>query len=501
MVERTVTIRAILEDRLSKPLTLARKGFKGVRRGIQDLDSVVGPLTSKVAALAAVLGGGAIASRSLVLAREQIQAERALLAALEGRVTAQQEILRIATAIQSVTEQGDEVLISQAALLANMGVSAEKIPRALQASVDTAAALGLELTSASKGIGLALTVGRAGELGERIGELAELQKEGKLASEVLDVLESKFSGQAIAQAGTIFGQITQQQNLLGDALERVGEILAVVYLPALAQVVEATEGVIEFLERPEFQGFIQTVRDNAAAVTRWAIALAGVVVAIGVISKFGFILKGIFSVGLLIVAPFKVFGGLLVTIAGLAASVAASLTVWPVAVAAIVAVVATLVFGFERVAKAVGFVLTFQLRIAKALSDAVGFTEAMATAWGLIRTVAGRFIRDATGVLRKISEGRLEVADLLDFVKTRVDQLGISLDSTIFAPVRGFIETTREAAQGLFETIGGLGTVAILRLAQAAGDRALGVFQFIANGFDVLFVALNDKLRIVGLRS
>ena len=154
MAERTVSIRALLQDGVTKTLGRIRGNFKGLEGDVERVGRGLQPLASGFSRLLTAVAGFQAARSSIRAAEQQVQAEAALLQALRGRADQLERIRRAASEIQANTTAGDEALLEQAALLVNMGVSSERIPDALQATVDTSDALGVSLESVAKAIGL-----------------------------------------------------------------------------------------------------------------------------------------------------------------------------------------------------------------------------------------------------------------------------------------------------------------------------------------------------------
>lgn len=316
MPQQELTLLAVLKDRLSGPGKRVRGTLKGIGNDAKKLQQQLAPLTGRVAALAGAFVGLQGARQSLELAERQVNAERQLLQALRGRTAEYANILKAASDIQKITRTGDEELIELAALLVNAGVAAEDIPKALQAAVDTSEALGVEIESVGKAIGL-FSVGRAGELGERISELTELAAAGRLAGEGVDFLAVKFEGAAQAVAESEFGRAEQSLNTLGDTAEEVGKVLISVKNDALDALNESVAELAETVQSPAFRGFLKLISALLKqgirllpTIVKIGAAIAGVKLALwlvpltAILIKFGFIL---FVVKEIVVFLFSIF--------------------------------------------------------------------------------------------------------------------------------------------------------------------------------------------------
>ena len=126
-----------------------------------------------------------------------------------------------ASALQQLTQFGDEAIIQSQALLATLGVQAEQLPQATRATVDLASALGISLEASARNVGKTVG-GFAGELGEVIPELKNLSTEALQAGAGIDLLARRFAGSAAANVDTYAGRVAQLTNVLGDLKESFG---------------------------------------------------------------------------------------------------------------------------------------------------------------------------------------------------------------------------------------------------------------------------------------
>jgi methyl-accepting chemotaxis protein len=216
----TVKARLEAEDRASPVVEKAEGRWRSFGNFLKNsfvitAGDVVRAMRSVVGVLGDVVGA----------AQAQEDAVRKLDAALSkygesaGEVSAAAQ--EQASAIQEVSRFGDEAVIAAQALLATMGVTAEKLPEATQATADLAAAFGISLESAARNVGKTMG-GFAGELGELIPELKDLDAEALQAGAGIELLADKFKGRAAADAKTFSGQLAQLKNSFGDLLEGIG---------------------------------------------------------------------------------------------------------------------------------------------------------------------------------------------------------------------------------------------------------------------------------------
>lgn len=184
----------------------------------------------------------ALAAASVKLADTQLQAEAKLLNALKGREDVQKRLMAQASEMQSRSLFGDEAIIEQQAFLAALGLSEQQISDTIEAAVQLSAALGMDLTSATKN--LAKTYGgMTGELGESIPALKNLTAEELKAGEAIKFVNDNYKGFAEIAAKTGAGALVQLKNKLGDLAEKLGMIL----LPILNDLVAIVGKVADAL--------------------------------------------------------------------------------------------------------------------------------------------------------------------------------------------------------------------------------------------------------------
>jgi len=150
---------------------------------------------------------------------EQELAEKKLESAL-GRVNT--ELLNQASSLQQVTSFGDENIISAQALIAAYTDDEEAIKKATVATLDLAAAKGMDLKTAADLVGKSLgsSTNALSRYGVRVkGVVGSTQRLESLT----DNVSRLFGGQAQAQTKTLSGAINQLKNALGDANEELGD--------------------------------------------------------------------------------------------------------------------------------------------------------------------------------------------------------------------------------------------------------------------------------------
>ena len=229
-------------------INVKEKGAKKASKNIGGLSNALGGMASKAAlAAGAFFGAGMLLSgmkNAIDLAGRQELAEKKLEASL-GFTS--QALLDQARALQQVSTFGDEAVIEAQALIGAFVKDEEAIKAATAATLDLAAAKGMDLVVAadlvSKTLGSSTNaLSRYGiEVKGAVGSTERLES---LTGNLADV----FGGQASAQAETMSGKLAQMKNALGDAAEAFGELLFPLVIPlaeGLKAIGESGVAVIE----------------------------------------------------------------------------------------------------------------------------------------------------------------------------------------------------------------------------------------------------------------
>ncbi|KKN14484.1 hypothetical protein LCGC14_0995550, partial [marine sediment metagenome] len=236
-------------DKSGKSLTGA---FKKVRASLNSAAKAAASAAIKFGAVAAAAGAAALAAgaiKAINLARVQIKAEQQLAAVLKSTgnaagVTAK-ELLAQASALQQVTNFGDETTISaQAMLLTFTKIGRDVFPQTTEAVLNIATAMKTGLKEAATLVGKALNDPIKGLTAlTRVGiTFTEAQKEQIKAFEetgqtmraqtvILKELEVQFGGSARAIADPLI----QLKNTIGDVGEEIGKVL----IPAVNSLAKA----------------------------------------------------------------------------------------------------------------------------------------------------------------------------------------------------------------------------------------------------------------------
>ena len=232
-------LRVILEarDNLSRVVKKAKSELQEFGRGVTKLAQTFGP-----AFLAAGAAVAKFASDSIALAKEQIRVETQLDTVLRSTGQAAgvsaEEVKKLASELQGLTNFGDEATIAgQNLLLTFTNIGQDVFPRATTTMLDMSAALGTDLRSSAIQLGKALNdpvqgIGALQRVGvsftesqrETIKTLAETGEVAQAQALILAELERQFGGSAEA-AREADGGFIAMQNALGDLQEVIGAAL------------------------------------------------------------------------------------------------------------------------------------------------------------------------------------------------------------------------------------------------------------------------------------
>ena len=231
----------------------AGKELGRMRVATSGLRRTMGALRNNLLLVTFAFGGTfAAISKTVKAFGEQELAEKKLETAL-GRTS--QALLDQASALQSVSTFGDENIIQAQALIAAFTDDEEAIKRATEATLDLAAAKGMDLFAAADLV--AKTLGSSTNAMSRYGiEVTGAVGSTERLNTLTQNIAKTFGGQAKAQAETLTGSLTQMGNAVGDTAESIGGLLA----PAVI----VTAGVVKTLA--EELNRVITFHDRLAAV-------------------------------------------------------------------------------------------------------------------------------------------------------------------------------------------------------------------------------------------
>ena len=213
-------------------------------------------------ALLAVKALTKIAGELIDAYKEQELAEAALASAIAVTGKASEisayALKELAGELQTVTLFGDEATISAMALLQNLGdLSQRGIERVTPLIQDMATALNMDLNAAASLVGK--TLGSSTNALTRYGVEVDMSgsKSDKLAS-VIEALESKFGGAAIAAGDTATGAFVKLDNAMGDLKEAGGKVVAEGLKPVADWLIRiTTEATTSIVKLQALQGILQ----------------------------------------------------------------------------------------------------------------------------------------------------------------------------------------------------------------------------------------------------
>ena len=208
-------------------IKVQEQGAKKAEKSIGGLNKSLGSLAKKAGIAAGIVGGAmAVAiKKGADLAAEQELAEAKLAQAYGKNID---NLKEYAAALQQQSTFGDEAIIDAQSLLAAFIKDEDQMKAATKATLDLAAAKGMDLKAAADLVGK--TVGSSTNAMSRYGT----EVEGAAGStERLESLTKNvgtlFGGAAAAQVDTLSGAMAQMKNAIGDA----GEELGFIFLPML----------------------------------------------------------------------------------------------------------------------------------------------------------------------------------------------------------------------------------------------------------------------------
>lgn len=222
MAERKIEIVISAQDAFTSTLTKAKLSLNSFADGVKGkAEQLVNLKTVSIAAGAALAGLGYEMVKAIQAASEAEAAEKRLTVAMGYRSKA---LLDQAGALQATTAFEDDAIVGAQALIAAYVKDESQIKAATSATLDLAAAKGMDLQSAAELV--------AKSLGTETNALARqgVEVEGAIGSaQRLESLTSNisrlFGGQASAQAETFSGKVSQLKNAFDDLQEELGFVI------------------------------------------------------------------------------------------------------------------------------------------------------------------------------------------------------------------------------------------------------------------------------------
>jgi hypothetical protein len=276
----------------SRDIRTAKRDVDNLDRAGVRAQSTFRSATRTISAFASALAIGqtfrAVIANTIEQERVTAQLEATLRST--GRYTPElsKSLQEYASELQKVSTFGDEAIISaQSLLLTFTKVGGEAFPRATQAILDTATAMGQDLRTATLQIGRALNDPITGLSAlTRSGiQFSDVQKEmikdmvavGDVAgaqSIILKELETQFGGSAKAARDTFGGAIQGLKNAFGDLLEAKG---------GLPEATDQIERLTQILQDPKTIEMADKL--TSGLVAGMAAVIDGSIAAIGFLEK------------------------------------------------------------------------------------------------------------------------------------------------------------------------------------------------------------------------
>ena len=230
-------IQILVTAEVNKALKNIKKVEKQTKKTAKSAGNALGKL--KVAYLA--IGAGIfVAIRSISkfvnAAAIQEKEEKTLDAAMKQAGTftkaAFKENLKYAASLQKMTIFGDEAILGVQKMLTNFGIEKEALKGLTEATLDLAAAKGMDLKAAADLV--AKSVGSSTNALTRYGiEVKGAVGSTERAETAIKNITKLFGGAAQAEAKTYSGVVEQTKNVLGDLAEKIGFKLFPVLKPFL----------------------------------------------------------------------------------------------------------------------------------------------------------------------------------------------------------------------------------------------------------------------------
>jgi hypothetical protein len=266
LLKLDILVQGAQVDSAAKKLDVLSVAARGVDLATSRMISTVGKLVAAYATWSVV---ESIVHKFITSTEEAEKAQQQLATAVQatgGKAGySVDQLMQLATGLEHVTAYGDEAVEgAQALLLTFTRVGHDTFPRATEAVLDMATALGMDLDSAARLVGRALndpikgvsslsrTVGTF-DASERaaIKSMVEHNNVAGAQALILDKLEGKFGGAAQAARGTLGGALSALDEAFGDLFESTGS--------GSDQLRGSVESLIKTFQDPQFiqavQGF------------------------------------------------------------------------------------------------------------------------------------------------------------------------------------------------------------------------------------------------------
>lgn len=214
-------------------------GFQNALGGLANVGAMV--VKGLAVAGAATAAFGALSLKEYSASEDAVtQLQAALTSTHEAAGLYIDDLLDQAAALQKVTKFSDESIESaQALLLTFTNIKGATFQRATGTILDMATALKMDATGAAQILGKALNspvegLAALSRIGIRfsdsqqavIQKMVETGQTAKAQDVILQELNKRFGGSAVAAGGTLSGQLTRLKNIWSDLMENIGMRLA-----------------------------------------------------------------------------------------------------------------------------------------------------------------------------------------------------------------------------------------------------------------------------------
>jgi len=196
--------------------TFDSKGFQKARAGVNKLGIGLAALGA-----AATVVGLKVAKAAGIQEQAELTLAQAMKQAGTFTQAAFQHNLNYAASLQKVTTYGDEMILGVQRMLTNFGIEGEALDGLTKATLDLAAAKGMDLKAA--GDLVAKSVGSSTNALTRYGiEVTGAVGSTERAQMAVENISKLFGGAAAALADTYLGRVEQLSNQWGDLQEKIG---------------------------------------------------------------------------------------------------------------------------------------------------------------------------------------------------------------------------------------------------------------------------------------
>ena len=129
-----------------------------------------------------------------------------------------------AKGLASTSTNSQDAILSQVRLGKQFNLSNDGVKRLISASIELAAATGIDLNTATEQLGKTLD-GSAGKLARVIPSLQGISAEALKSGAAFEIVEARFRGTAEAATNTFTGAMIQSQNAVHDLVESIGKLI------------------------------------------------------------------------------------------------------------------------------------------------------------------------------------------------------------------------------------------------------------------------------------